>query len=118
MSEESKYTFELIKEHILVCEQRFIGINIASDFTATPHGQTMLDAICMRLQAISELVKRHVKHNPEFQKKYPGIDWVRIIRFRDFISHHYEELDFEVIFGVCKTDLSKLKDIADKELSS
>ncbi len=117
MSEESKYTFELIKEHILVCEQRFTGINKASDFVATPHGQLMLDAICMRLQVISELVKRHLKHNPDLSKNYPEIDWVRIIRFRDFISHHYEELDFEVIFGICKADLSKLKVVAEKEIS-
>ena len=118
MSEETKYTFELIQEHIRVCEQRFQGINIASDFTATTQGQLILDAICMRLQTLSDLVKRHVKHNPEFPFKYPEIDWVRIIRFRDFISHHYEELDFEVIFGICKFELNRLKVVCDKEIAS
>lgn len=118
MSEESKYTFELIQEHIKVCEQRFNGINTASDFTATPRGKLMLDAICMRLMALSELVKRHIRHNPEFPFKYPEIDWVRIIRFRDFISHHYEELDFEVIFGICKFEFDRLKVVREKEISS
>ncbi len=33
-----------------------------------------------------------------------------IIRFRDFISHHYDEADYEVLFDVCKNYLPGLKE--------
>jgi uncharacterized protein with HEPN domain len=32
-----------------------------------------------------------------------------IIRFRDFISHHYDKADHEVLFDLCKNDLPDLK---------
>ena len=69
----------------------------------------MLDAITTRLQALGENIKSLNKTNDTLEIKYPKVEWQKIIMFRDFISHHYEKLDYEVIFDICKTDLPLLK---------
>jgi len=30
------------------------------------------------------------------------------MRLRDLISHHYEEIDYEIVFQICKNELPKL----------
>lgn len=32
-----------------------------------------------------------------------------IINFRDFISHHYERTDVEIIYDICLNDIQELK---------
>lgn len=76
----------------------------------------MLDAIAARLQPIAENVKRIIKLNPAVEQKYPNLEWDKIIRFRDFISHHYEMLDYEVVFDICKSNLPQLKQVVLAEL--
>ncbi len=118
MSETEKYTFEIILDHINVCEKRFSKIQTALDFINSEYGNIMLDAIVTRLQAIGENVKRLLKYNTDLEKKYPSVEWAKIIKFRDFISHHYEKLDYEVVFDICKTDLPKLRNVVLSELNS
>ena len=36
------------------------------------------------------------------------IEWKKIKGIRDFISHHYFDLDAEVIFDVCQNEISNL----------
>jgi uncharacterized protein with HEPN domain len=33
--------------------------------------------------------------------QYTEIEWDKIMRLRDIISHHYENMDHEIIFDVC-----------------
>jgi uncharacterized protein with HEPN domain len=108
MSEALRHSLELILEHILVCEKRFAGIDMPADFVKSEQGEVILDSLVTRLQAIGENLKRVVKH-VDLQNRYPDINWQNIIRFRDFISHHYEKLDYEIIYDICKTDLPLLK---------
>jgi len=108
MSEIEKYNFELILEHLKVCEKRFLEIKKPNDFIESENGNTILDAIVTRLQAVGENLKRMNKNNPQILQKYPSVDWEKIIRFRDFISHHYEKLDYEIIYDICKVDVPKL----------
>ncbi|MGK2864604.1 MAG: HepT-like ribonuclease domain-containing protein [Chitinophagaceae bacterium] len=35
-------------------------------------------------------------------------DVEKIIKFRDFISHHYEKLDRDIIFEICRDDIPEL----------
>ena len=118
MSEIEKYTFEIILDHLNVCEKRFSEIQTAGDFVESEYGNTLLDAIVTRLQAIGENVKRLLKHNTTLEKKYPNIEWEKIIKFRDFISHHYEKLDYEVVFDICEIDLPQLREVIIAELNN
>ena len=63
----------------------------------------------MRLQVIGENIKKINKLNRDFFDSNLSFDTNNIIRFRDFISHHYEKLDMNIIFEICKNDISDLK---------
>ncbi len=117
MYDRYKYSIETILTHLTVCEKRFSEIQTAHDFVASEYGAMLLDAIATRLQAIGENCKKIVQINPNIQEKYPEIEWEKIIRFRDFISHHYEKLDYEIIFEICFTDLPDLKNVIVTELT-
>jgi len=46
----------------------------------------------------------------ELLKKYPNIDWTGAKGMRDIISHHYFEIDADVIFEVCQNKIRPLRD--------
>lgn len=105
-----------ILQHIAVIEKRFSSITHADDFVCTNEGVVLLDAITIRLQAIGENITKVRKRNPEFIEKYPQIEWEDIVHFRNFISHNYEILDFEIVFTICQVHIPKLKEVVAAEL--
>ena len=79
------------------------------DFIDTKAGQEKLDGICMQLIAVGESLKKidHIT-NKELLAQYPQIEWRKIKGIRDFISHHYFDLDAEMIFGICQNNIDEL----------
>jgi uncharacterized protein with HEPN domain len=112
-----KYSLETILDHISICNKRFSEIHIPADFIATDYGKILLDAIVTRLQAIGENLKNTSRKNSLLQTNYPEIEWNKIIRFRDFISHHYEMLDYEIVYEICADYLPKLESVVLPELT-
>jgi uncharacterized protein with HEPN domain len=104
-----RYSLDTIFEHITVCNKRFSEINKPTDFISSEYGRILLDAIVTRLQAIGENIKNTFRKNNLLQKKYPEIEWNKIVRFRNFISHHYEMLDYEIVFEIGKNYLPQLE---------
>ncbi|WP_411824650.1 DUF86 domain-containing protein [Leptospira sp. 'Mane'] len=109
MSEEIKERFEFINESISLIEARFKKIKFPDDFINSDEGLTILDSIAMRLQAVGDNVKSIVKLDSKFLRNYSDTDWEKIMKMRDIISHHYEGLDHEIIFNICKDKLDNLK---------
>lgn len=73
-------------------------------------GLEKLDAICMQLLAIGESIKQVDRvTGGDLFSLYPGIDWRSIMRMSDVISHHYYNVNAEVVYGVCKTDIGSLR---------
>jgi uncharacterized protein with HEPN domain len=105
---------DLILESIDLVRLRFAKISDSDDFVSTPDGVTLLDAIAMRLQVIGESVKRLQKKAPSLLGRYAGIEWEKIARFRDLVSHHYEHVDHEIIYDICQNHIPKLRDIIEK----
>jgi len=101
--------FKGILEAILLIEERFAKIKKADDFVLSSQGVLILDSIAMRLQVIGELVKKIEKLDGAFFKKYPDTEWVMIARLRDIISHHYDVIDHEIIYDICKNHVPALK---------
>jgi len=102
---------DFILESISLIKRRFKDINISDDFLYSDEGLDKLDGISMRLQAIGEALKNIHKRDKEFllsveSDKY----WSNIIRTRDFISHHYVELDSETIFMICDEKIEYLEE--------
>ena len=110
MHEEELFDYlELMLHSIELIESRFQKIRIPDDFVESSDGITFLDAISMRLQVIGESVRKTQKVDPLFLKRYSEIEWDKIARFRDFVSHHYSQVDHEIVFDICKVHVPKLK---------
>ena len=54
----------------------------------------------------------------ELLAKYSEIEWQKIMRLRDLISHHYDVLDHEIIFNLCKENIPKLQRVIEAMLKN
>jgi uncharacterized protein with HEPN domain len=109
MSEILQNRLATLLEAIELIERRMSNIKVADDFVDTEEGLLIMDAIAIRLQVIGETTKKIDLQFPDYLPS-KGIDPKPIIRFRDFISHHYDEADFEVLFEICTKHLPTLKE--------
>ena len=102
----------LVIHSVQIVLERFEPVKSVNDFTDNPAGLEKLDAICMQLFAIGEGLKNIDKiSNGTLLLKYPQIDWKGAKAMRDIISHHYFEVDAEVIYDVCLNKLPTLKSV-------
>ncbi len=101
-----------ILDSIELIEIRFANIAKPDEFVMNAAGVLTLDSISMRLQIIGELVKKIDKINPAMWRKYPQIEWPNIMKLRDIISHHYNHVDHEIIYDVCRNHIPALKQAA------
>ncbi|MDE3142737.1 MAG: DUF86 domain-containing protein [Bacteroidota bacterium] len=99
---------ELCLDHLLAINKYFSYIKNAEDLFTLNDG-VYYDAVLMRLQALSETLKKLNNRHPKIIEllQYDGID--DLIKFRDLVSHHYEKLEYEIIYNICTVDLPKLK---------
>lgn len=98
-----------ILESISLIEDRFSRIETQDDLVSSSEGVIILDAIAMRLQVIGELIKKTSKIDKSIFMDYCDIEWDNIMRLRDIVSHHYEKVDHEIIFDICKNHIPGLK---------
>jgi len=95
-----------------VIQKRFRSIKSPDDFLKSDRNLEKLDAICMQLIAIGESIKNLDKiTNKLLLKKHPDFEWKKAMGMRDIISHHYFDLNNEVVFQVCKDEIPKLKKV-------
>lgn len=100
---------EQIIESIDIVTERCAYATCVDDFMDTKAGQEKLDSICMKLIAVGESLKNIDKiTNYTLLPFYPTIEWKKIKGIRDFISHHYFDLDAEMIYGICRNNIPKL----------
>jgi len=115
MSEEEIVDIlDLLLESIILVQERFSKITESEDFVSTWEGVTFLDAISMRLQVIGESVKRIQKKDLSLLNGYVEIEWDKIARFRDLVSHHYEHVDHEIVYDICQNHIPRLKYVMEK----
>ena len=105
---------DLLLESIILVQGRFSKIAESEDFVSTSDGVTFLDAISMRLQVIGESVKRIQKKDLSLLNRYTEIEWDKIARFRDLVSHHYEDVDHEIVYDICQNHIPRLKNVIEK----
>ena len=89
--------------------KRFEDIENEDDFLKDLQGIEKLDSISMRLIAIGEGFKNIDKlSNKELLKKYPQIVWKDVKGVRDILSHHYFDIDAQVVYDICQNDIVEL----------
>lgn len=98
-------------------ERRFIGIVKSDDFLDSEEGLDKLDSISMMLIATGESLKNLDKITEgSLLKGYPEIDWKGAKGARDIISHHYFDLNAEIVFDICKEKIPPLAATLNKML--
>ena len=103
------HILELIQSSLQEVEKRSEKITEPDDFLTSETGVILMDSICMKLSAVGESIKNLDKiTNHELLPKYSDIPWKNVMGVRDFIVHHYFEVDADVIFGICKNDIPVL----------
>ena len=103
------HILELIKTSLLEVEKRSEKISEPNDFLTSETGVILMDSICMKLSAVGESIKNLDKiTNHELLPKYSEVPWKNVMGVRDFIVHHYFEVDADVIFEICKNDVPVL----------
>ena len=103
------HVLELIEQSLQETLKRSERIADADDFLVSETGVILLDNICMKLSAIGESAKNLDKITEhKLLSGYPEIPWKDVMGIRDFIVHHYFEVDADVIFNICKKDIPVL----------
>ncbi|MCZ8238284.1 MAG: DUF86 domain-containing protein [Leptospiraceae bacterium] len=118
MSEEILERLLFILESIEIIQKRFGVIKNPDEFIASDEGFTILDSIAMRLQSIGESVKSIYKLDNQFLISYTEIEWEKVIKMRDMLSHHYDGFDHEIIYQICVVYIPELKHTIQKMLRS
>ncbi len=106
--EDISFSLELVLKRVK-------NIQTADDFLESENGLEKLDSISMRLVAIGEAFKNIDKlSNNTILKNYPQIPWKQVKGIRDILSHHYFDIDAEIIFDVSKDEIPKLLTIVNQ----
>ena len=108
-----------ILEQIRMAAQRIVRrsmpIQKPDDFLDSDAGLDRLDATAMMLIAIGESAKHLDKiTDGVLLKRYPQIDWGGVKGVRDVLSHHYFDLNADVIFTICQRRIPQLIDTIEK----
>ncbi len=86
------------------------NITSVDDYLKDDNSLMLLDSLCMQLIAIGEAVKKIDKEtNRTLLKNYPQIPWREVAGMRDILSHHYFDLNAEVVFEVTTEHIAKLQ---------
>lgn len=89
---------------------RFHSIHHVSDFTDDSVGIDKMDAICMMLIVIGESLKNLDKvTDGKLLIRYSEVDWKKAKGMRDIITHHYADINPEVVFYTCKNKIPVLE---------
>ncbi len=105
MYNDTELLLEILNQILVAArriERRFAGIQSPDDFLKDDEGLDRLDSIGMMVIAIGESVKQLDRITGEqFFRKYPEVDWKGAKGARDILSHHYFDLNAEVLYNVC-----------------
>lgn len=91
------------------------SINKFQDFVKDDIGLEKLDAAAMQLIAIGESIKNLDKvTDHKLLSKYPEFKWKKAMGMRDIITHHYFDLNPQIVFDVIKNEIPKLEKLIEK----
>ena len=111
-------SLQKIKAMLDLIVERANVVKTPDDFLHSSSGMMRLDAICMNLIALGETVKGIDKlTNGQLLKDYPEVYWRGVMGMRDKISHHYFEIDTDVVFRTIEEDIPKMKPVIEKMIS-
>lgn len=72
------------------------------------------ECVTMSIIQIGENIS---KMSLDFLRTYPGQPWCEIVRARHKITHHYDEINVDFVWGMVQEDIPKLKEYCEFILS-
>jgi len=104
---------DIIKQILVAIDRidrRMEGVVSAGQFVASDAGIDKLDAICMMLVAIGESCKQldRITNGILFESQQ-DVDWKGVKGIRDVISHHYFDVNEEMVFLICRNNLAGVR---------
>jgi uncharacterized protein with HEPN domain len=111
-------SLQKVKAMLDLINERTSVVTTSNDFLCSAEGMLRLDAICMNLIALGETVKGLDKQTDgQLLKNYPEVYWKGVMGMRDKISHHYFEIDTDVVFRTIEEDIPQMYPIVEKMIS-
>jgi len=90
-------------------------IKSIDDYLKDDSSMMLLDSLCMQLIAIGEAVKKIDKEtDKKLFKAYSQIPWREVAGMRDILSHHYFDLNAEVVFEVTTEHIADLQKVLEQ----
>ncbi len=72
----------------------------------------------MQLIAVGESLKNiDTITDRKLLSNYPEIEWKKAKGLRDIITHHYFDIDAEIVFSVCQIEIPKMNDAINKMIN-
>ena len=103
---------EILGQMITACQRiewRMKGITSPDDLLESEERLEKLDGLCMMIIALGESVKNLDKVTEgNLLPRYPQVPWNNMAKMRDVISHHYFDLNAEVVYDVCANHIPSL----------
>ena len=110
-------SLQKIKAMLNLIIERASVVETPNDFLCSPGGMMRLDAICMNLIALGETVKGLDKLTEgKLLPNYPDVYWKGVMGIRDKISHHYFEIDSDIVFRTIREDIPQMTNVVAKIL--
>ncbi|HRN94976.1 MAG TPA: DUF86 domain-containing protein [Chitinophagales bacterium] len=103
-----KAKLDFCLEHISFIEKYTKHITDAHQFIESYNGLTY-DGTLMRLQALGESLKAIATKYPQVISDLNYAEINDVMRFRDYVSHHYELLEHDIVYNIVQSDIPKLK---------
>jgi len=69
------------------------------------------DAVLRNIQVLGEAANRLPE---DFRKKYPEIEWGKIIRSRHVTTHEYDKIDYTIVWRIVTVHIIGLKTSLEK----
>ncbi len=102
----------------ITIQKRIKPVKSPDDLLKNDRSLEKLDSLCMQLITIGESIKNLEKiSDKNLLKKYPEFEWKKAMGMRDIISHHYFDINSEIVYQVCKEEIPTLNKVIKKILS-
>lgn len=90
---------------IVQAAQRVIRFTQGVSRTELESNEEKQAAILYQLTIIGEATKRL---SPDLRNQHPTIPWKQMAGMRDIVTHHYDEVDPDVVWDVVQDDIPRL----------
>jgi len=101
-----KRDYSLYVEDILDCINKIETFVEGMDFQQFVQDDKTASAVIRKLEIIGEASKIVPD---SIKQKFSQIPWKEMARMRDKITHHYFDIDYEVVWKILKEELPKVK---------